>query len=151
MKIKCVVCKKEDELMEEDTKLLAHVIKKYNDKPRPTDYTEVLSIIKGNNCVENKRCIWIFHEDFDNAVAGTLKDHKDAIAANVARKETLEKVYVSITETTNQIKSLESALKDLEKKKEYILSEMNTGGMLIENIKLEFMKLTGTDDTTIWS
>ena len=150
MKIKCAKCKLEDILTEDDVKLLAHIVKRYNHNPNPNDYTAVLSIIKGN-CTDGKKHIFIFDESFDKAVADTLKDYKDAIRTNVARKETLEKICILIIDTTNQIKSLESELKDLDKKKEYIMSEMGTGGILIDNIKLKFEKLTGTSDIEMWS
>jgi len=150
MKIKCVKCKREDELGEEDVKLLAHIVKRYNLRPKPGDYTAVLSIIKGD-CADNKKHIFIFDEIFDAEVAGVIKESKEAIMANVLRKENLEKIDNTIIETTNQIKSLESALKELEKKKEYTISEISTGGMLIENIKLKFEKITGTPDMEMWS
>lgn len=150
MKVKCAKCKLEDILTEEDVKLLAHIVKRYNPIPNPNDYTAVLSIIKGN-CTDGKKHIFIFDESFDKAVADTLKEYKDAIVANVSRKETLEKICILMVETTNQIKSLESELKGLDKKKEYTISEMSTGGILIDNIKLKFEKLTGTSDIEMWS
>ena len=150
MKIRCVKCKLEDTLTEEDIKLLAYVVKRYNHKPSPNDYTAVLSIIKGS-CTDDKKHIFIFDESFDKAIADVLKEYKDAIVANVTRKETLEKVCILMAETTNQIKSLESELKTLEKKKGYTISEMGTGGILIDNIKLKFEKLTGTSDMEMWS
>lgn len=149
MKIRCAKCKIEDILTEEDVKLLAHIVKRYNPKPNANDYTAILSIIKGN-CTDNKKHLFIFDQSFDKAVACTLKEYKDAMTANVTRKETLEKICILINETANQIKSLESNLKDLEKKKEYTLSEMNAGGILADSIKLKFTKLTGTEDISIW-
>lgn len=150
MKIKCVKCKLEDTLTEDDIKLLAHVVKRYNHKPSPNDYTAVMSIIKGN-CTDGKKHLFVFDETFDKAVADMLKEYKDAIAANVVRKETLEKVCLQIVETINQIKSLQSSLGELEKKKEYTTAEMRAGGILVNNIKLKFMNTTGTDDTDMWS
>lgn len=150
MKIKCVKCGLEEELNNEDVKLLAHIVRRYNTKPSPVDYIGVLSIIKGK-CKDDGKHVIVFHEDFDKAVAGMIHEYNNAIAANVARKETLEKTAHLIIETDNQIKSLESMLQELEKKKEYILSEMSTGGILINNIKLKFEKLTGTPDTEMWS
>lgn len=150
MKIKCVKCKLEDTLTEEDIKLLAHVVKRYNQKPSPNDYTAVMSIIKGN-CTDGKKHLFVFDETFDKTVADMLKEYKDAIVANVVRKETLEKVCLQIAETINQIKSLQSSLGELEKKKEYTTAEMRAGGILVNNIKLKFMNTTGTDDTDMWS
>lgn len=150
MKIRCVKCKIDDTLSEDDIKLLAHVVKRYNHSPRPGDYTAVLSIIKGN-CTDGKKHLFIFDEGFDKVVADTLKEYKDAIAANVTRKETLEKVHLLTVETMNQIKSLQSTLGELEKKREYTTAEMNAGGILIDNIKLKFTRMTGTDDTDMWS
>lgn len=150
MKIRCAKCKIDDTLSEDDIKLLAHIVKRYNPNPRPGDYTAVLSIIKGN-CSDGNKHLFIFDEEFDKAVVDILKEYKDTIAVNVARKETLEKLCILIVETTNQIKSLESALKDFEKKREYTIAEMKAGGILIDNIRLKFSKLTGTEDTEMWS
>lgn len=150
MKIKCVKCQLQDSLGEEDIKLLAHIVRRYNPKPRPGDYTAVLSIIKGN-CTDSNKHLFIFDELFDKDVADVIKEYKDAINANVVRKVSLEKVANQIIETTHQIKSLQSTLGELNKKKEYMLSEMSTGGILIDNIQLKFERLTGTTDVDMWS
>lgn len=150
MKIKCVKCKLTDSLTEEDIKLLSHVVKRYNQKPSPTDYTAVLSIIKGN-CTDNNKHLFIFDESFDKDIADTIKEYRDAIVANTTRKGNLEKIISQINETTNQIKALQSTLGELDKKKEYTVSEISTGGILIDNIKLKFEKLTGTTDIDMWS
>lgn len=135
MKVRCAKCKLEDDISEDDVKLLAHVVKKYNPKPSPIDYLGVLSIIKGN-CEDGYKHTFIFNESFDQEVAEVIKEYNDAIVQNVERKVALEKI--------------ENTLKDLEKKKEYAVAEMNAGGILIENMKLRFLKLTGTEDMEIW-
>lgn len=142
MKVKCEKCQLEDDVHEEDVKLLAHVVKKYNPKPRPGDYMAILSIIKGN-CTDGGKHLFMFNGSFDQDVAATIKEYNDAIKQNVERKVVLDKVCVQIEETSD-------TLKELEKNKEYILAEMAAGGMLIENVKLKFLKLTGTEDMEIW-
>jgi len=142
MKVKCEKCQLEDDVHEEDVKLLAHVVKKYNPKPRPGDYMAILSIIKGN-CTDGEKHLFMFNGSFDRDVAVTIKEYNDAIKQNVERKVVLDKVCVQIEETSD-------TLKELEKNKEYILAEMAAGGMLIENVKLKFLKLTGTEDMEIW-
>ena len=142
MKVKCEKCQLEDDVNEEDVKLLSHVVKKYNPKPRPGDYVAVLSIIKGN-CSNGDKHLFTFNGSFDQDVVTTIKEYNDAIKQNVERKITLDKVCIQIEET-NEV------LKELEKKKEYILAEMTAEGMLIDNIKLKFLKLTGTEDMEIW-
>jgi hypothetical protein len=145
-----VKCEVVEELKEDDVKLLAHIIHRYNQKPSPIDYISVLSIIKGF-CADNDKHTFVFHEDYDKVVADTIKEYQDAITKNVERKADLEKIENMIVETNNQIKSLQSTLGDLDKKKEYNLSEMNSGGILIDSIKLKFLKLTGTEDMNMWS
>lgn len=143
MKVKCEKCKLEDEISEDDIKLLAHVVKKYNPKSKPGDYMAVLSIIKGN-CEDGDKHKFIFDESFNQEVEEVIKEYEDAIAKNVERKIALEKICNHIIEANN-------VLKELEKKKEYALAEMNAGGILVENVKLKFLKLTGTEDMAMWS
>ena len=142
MKIKCTKCQLEDDVNEDDVKLLAHVVKKYNPKPKPGDYMAVLSIIKGN-CSDGEKHLFVFNGTFGQDVAITIKEYKDAIKQNVEIKIALDKVCTQIEETSN-------VLKELEKKKEYMLAEMAAGGILIENVELKFFKLTGTEDMEIW-
>lgn len=142
MKVKCEKCQLEDEINEDDVKLLAHVVKKYNPKPRPRDYMAVLSIIKGN-CSNGDKHMFIFNGSFDQDVADTIKEYEDVIKQNVERKVALDKIHIKIEEASN-------VLKELEKKKEYLLAEMSAGGILADNIKLKFLKLTGTEDMSIW-
>lgn len=142
MRVKCTKCNLEDDINEDDVKLLAHVVKKYNPKPMPGDYMAVLSIIKGN-CTDGEKHLFIFNGSFCQDIAATIKEYEDAIKQNVERKVTLDKVCIQIEETSN-------TLKEFEKKKEYILAEMAAGGILIENVKLKFFKLTGTEDMSIW-
>lgn len=142
MKVRCTRCKLDDDISEDDVKLLAHVVKKYNTKPRPVDYMSVLSVIKGN-CTDGEKHIFMFNESFDQDVANTIREYEDALAKNVDRKVSLDKVCIQIEETTD-------VLKELEKNKEYLLAEMAAGGMLIDNIKLKFLKLTGMEDMSIW-
>ncbi len=143
MKVKCIKCNILEELKDEDVKLLAYAVKKYNPEPDPVDYLSVWSIIRGN-CTDKEKHIFIFDELFDKDVADTIKEFNDAIISNNERKAAFEKVCHQIDETTK-------ILKDLEKKKTYALAEMSAGGMLIDNIKLKFVKLTGMEDMTIWS
>lgn len=142
MRVKCVKCGIIDDLKEDDIKLLAHVVKRYNQKANPVDYVAVLSVIKGL-CTDNDKHIFIFDESFEKGVADTIKEYNDAIKQNVERKVALDKICIQIEETNNE-------LKELEKKKEYMLAEMSAGGMLIDNIELKFLKLTGTEDMEIW-
>lgn len=142
MKVKCEKCQLEDDVNEEDVKLLAHVVKKYNPKPRPEDYMAILSVIKGN-CTDGEKHIFVFNGPFCKDVLGTIKEYNDAIKQNVERKVALDKVCTQIEEISN-------ALKELEKNKEYMLAEMAAGGILVDNVKLKFLKLTGTEDMEIW-
>lgn len=142
MKVKCEKCQLEDDVNEEDVKLLAHVVKKYNPKPRPGDYMAVLSIIKGN-CSDGEKHVFVFNGSFDQDVESTIKEYEDAIRQNVERKVALDKVCTQIEDASN-------ILKEFEKKKKYLLAEMSAGGILIDNIKLKFLKLTGTEDMEIW-
>ena len=142
MKIKCTKCNIEEDISEDDVKLLAHVVKKYKPKPNPTDYLGLLSVMK-DNCKDNGKHIFIFDEYFDQEVVNTIKEYNDAIAKNIEIKVALEKI-------ANQTVDVNNALKDLEKKKEYVVAELNAGGILIDNIRLKFMKITGTEDMSIW-
>lgn len=143
MKVKCAKCGCIEELKDDDVKLLAYVVKRYNQKPSPIDYLSVWSIIRGT-CTDNEKHLFIFDESFDKDVANTIKEYNDVTISNNERKVAFEKVC-------NQIDETNKILKDLEKKKTYALAEMNAGGILIENIRLKFLELTGTEDMTIWS
>ena len=142
MRVKCVKCGIIDDLKEDDIKLLAHVVKRYNQKANPVDYVAVLSVIKGF-CTDNDKHLFIFDESFEESVANTIKEYQDAMAKNIEIKIALSKVCSQIEETNN-------ALKELDKKKEYMLAEMAAGGILIDNVKLKFLKLTGNEDMEIW-
>ena len=142
MKVQCTKCELEDDVNEDDVKLLAHVVKKYNPKPKPGDYMAVLSIIKGN-CTDGEKHLFVFNGSFGEDVTNTIDEYQDAITKNVERKVALDKICIQIEETSN-------VLKGFEKKKEYILAEMAADGILIGNIKLKFLKLTGTEDMEIW-
>lgn len=143
MKVKCIKCQIVEELKEEDIKLLAYIVHKYNNKPNPVDYISILSIIKGF-CSDSDKHAFIFDEAFDKEVADTIKEYNDAMTINVERKAALEKIEKQIIETAKVIE-------ELEKKKEYAIAEMNAGGMLVDNIKLKFLKLTGSEDMKMWS
>lgn len=142
MKVKCAKCKLEDDVNEDDIKLLAYVVKKYNPKPKPGDYMAVLSIIKGN-CTDGEKHLFMFNDSFIEDVADTIKEYQDAIAKNAETKLALDKICIQIEETSN-------VLKGFEKKKEYMMAERSAGGILIDNVKLKFLKLTGTEDMSIW-
>lgn len=142
MKVKCVRCDLEDDISEEDVKLLAHVVKKYNLKPVPGDYMAVLSAMK-ENCTDGEKHEFILNGSFCQDVECTIKEYDDAVRQNIERKIVLDKVCLQIDDTNN-------VLKELEKKKEYLLAEMNAGGMLIDSVKLKFLKLTGTENMSIW-
>ena len=141
MKVRCTKCKLEDDISEEDIKLLAHVVKKYN-KPKPGDYMAILSIIKGN-CTDGDKHLFVYNGSFNEDVTNTIKEYLDAVAKDVEIKIALDKVCSHIEEVNN-------SLKEFEKKKEYMMAEMSAGGILIDNIKLKFFKLTGTEDMEIW-
>ena len=143
MKIKCTKCGIEEDISEEDIKLLAHVVKKYKAEPNPADYLGVLSIIKGD-CNDNGKHIFIFDESFEQEVVNTIKEYQDAISKNVEWHTALEKI-------SNQIIGINNMLEDLEKNKEQVLAEMSAGGILIDNVKLKLLKLTGCEDTEMWS
>lgn len=142
MKVKCTKCNLEEDISEEDVKLLAHVAKKYNPKPRPEDYMAILSIIKGD-CPNGEKHLFTFNGSFCQDITNTIKEYEDAIRQNVGRKIALDKICSQIEDTSNE-------LKEFEKNKEYVLAEMRAGGMLIENIRLKFLKLTGMEDMSIW-
>lgn len=143
MKVICTECSIVEDISDDDAKLLTHVVTKYKSNPSPADYLGVLSIIKGA-CKDNNRHIFIFDESFDKEVEDTIKEYNDATAKNVERKIALEKIC-------NHIIEISDTLKDLEKKKEIALADLTTGGILIENVKLRFLKLTGTENMSIWS
>ena len=143
MKIKCVKCGIIEGIKEDDIKLLAHIVKKYNQKASPVDYLGILSIIKGF-CTDNEKHMFIFEKSFDKEIANAIKEYKDAISKNNERKAVLEKVEIQINET-------KEILKNLEKKREHALAELNAEKILVDDIKLKFIKLTGADDMTIWS
>lgn len=151
MRVKCVKCKKVEGLTVEEVRFLAQVAGKYKPKPKPLDYTAILSIIKENCTEEGDKHLFMFDESFDKDVADTVKEYNDAINANVVRKESLEKTENLIIGTSDQIKSLERTLKELEEKKEQFIIEMKSGGILIDDIKSKFEKLTGTTDVETWS
>ena len=141
MKVKCTKCELDDDVSEDDVKLLAHVVKKYN-KPKPGDYMAILSIIKGN-CTDGDKHLFVYNGSFNEDVTNTIKEYLDAVAKDVEIKIALDKVCSHIEEVNN-------SLKEFEKKKEYMMAEMSAGGILIDNIKLKFFKLTGTEDMEIW-
>ncbi len=142
MRVKCVKCGIIDDLKEDDIKLLAHIVKRYNQKANPVDYVAVLSIIKGF-CTDGDKHLFVFDESFEKNVAETIREFNEATKQNVERRISLDKVCIQIEETSN-------VLKELEKNKEYILAEMAAGGILVDNVKLKFLKLTGTEDMDIW-
>ena len=142
MRVKCTRCELGDDVNEDDVKLLAHVVKKYDPKPKPGDYLAVLSIIKGN-CTDGEKHLFIFNGSFNEDVANTIEEYQDAIAKNTETKTVLDKVCAHMEEVSN-------SLKELEKKKEYMMAEMTAGGILIDNVKLKFFKLVGTEDMEIW-
>lgn len=151
MRVKCAKCKKVEGLTGEEVRFLAQVAGRYKSKLSPVDYTAILSIIKDNCTKEGDKHLFIFDESFDKDVADTIKEYNDAVNANVVRKEDLEKTMNLIVETNDQIKSLESTLKELEEKKEQFIAEMRSGGILIDDIKSKFESITGTADIEMWS
>jgi hypothetical protein len=143
MKVKCAKCGILEEMKEDDVKLLAHVVRRCNSKPSPVDYLSVWSIIRGL-CKDNDKHVFMFDESFDKEIADTIQEYNTAKENNNERKSTLDKVRNQIEETSN-------ILKELEKEKAYAIAEVNAGEMLIGNIKLKFLKLTGSEDMSIWS
>lgn len=139
-----------EKLDDEDVRLLSHIVHRYHDKVSPIDFLGVLCVIKGF-CSNDKKHTFIFEESFEKEVSDTIGEYEQALAKNAERRDTIVKLAKLIHDTANQIKSLESSLKDLEKKKEFTNAEIGTGEMLVENVKLKFAKLTGSEDMNMWS
>ena len=74
MKIKCAKCDFEDELTEDDVKLLGHIVRRFNNSPNPIDYISVLSIIKGK-CQDGEKHAIMFHESFDQEIADIIAEY----------------------------------------------------------------------------
>lgn len=157
MRIKCIKCEKEEELEEDDIKLLGHIVRRYNPNPKPNDYLMVLNVIKGD-CTDNKKHIYIFHEIFDKTIATLIKEHSDLCTTNAARDKTIldidgsmNTIKANIEDFKSKIAALESQLKDCIRKKEGITTEIKGTDVLINETKLRFEKLTGTPDMKMWS
>lgn len=157
MRIKCIKCEVEEELEEEDTKLLGHIVKRYNPNPKPNDYLLVLNVIKGD-CTDNNKHIYIFHEAFDKTIASLIKEHNDLCVTNAARDKTIldidssmSTIKTNIEDLKYKIASLESQLKECIRKKEGTTTEIKGMEVLINETRLRFEKLTGTQDMKMWS
>lgn len=157
MNIKCIKCETEEILTEEDTKLLGHIVRRYNPKPKPNDYIMVLNIIKGD-CTDGKKHIYIFDESFDRIIAGLIKEHTELHVTNDARhKAVLEldnlmsTIKANIEDLKSKINASETQLKECIRKKEGIIAETKGTEMLIGDVELKFEKLTGNPDMKIWS
>jgi len=157
MIIKCIKCETEEELGEEDTKLLGHIVKRYNPDPKPNDYLLVLNVIKGN-CTDNNKHIYIFHETFDKTITNLIKEHNDLCATNATRDKTvldidksMSTIKANIEDHKSKISTLESQLKDCIRKKEGTTTEIRGTEVLVNEAKLRFEKLTGVLDMKMWS
>lgn len=157
MRIKCIKCETIEELDEEDTKLLGHVVRRYNPEPKPNDYIMVLNVIKGN-CTDGNKHIYVFDSTFDKAIANLIKEYNDLCATNTTRDKTISGIDSSmntikthIEDFKSKITALESQLKDCIRKKEGTITEIKGAEVLINETKLSFEKLTGSQDMKIWS
>lgn len=157
MIVKCIKCETEEELGEEDTKLLGHVVRRYNSNPKPDDYLLVLNIIKGD-CTDKNKHIYIFHEAFDKTIANLIKEHNDLCATNATRDKTISDIdssmnviKVNIEDFKSKITALESQLKECIRKKEGTTTEIKGAEVLINETNLKFERLTGTLDMKMWS
>ncbi len=118
MNIKCIKCETEEILTEEDTKLLGHIVRRYNPKPKPNDYIMVLNIIKGD-CTDGKKHIYIFDESFDRTIAGLIKEHTELHVTNDARhKAVLEQMLDYAKTRKKEVPKREGWLEELKKIKE---------------------------------
>jgi hypothetical protein len=57
---------------------------------------------------------------------------------------------VILEKVETQIKEAKEILKNLEKKREYAVAELDAEKILVDDIKLKFVKMTGTEDISMW-
>lgn len=156
MQVKCIKCETEEVLEEEDTKLLSHIVRRYNHEPKPNDYIMVLNVIKGN-CTDGNKHIYIFDSTFDKTIANLIKEHSDLCATNATREKTISDIDSSmntiktnIEDFKSKIITLESQLKDCIRRKEGVTIEIRGTEVLINETNLRFEKLTGAQDMSMW-
>lgn len=73
MKIRCVICRIEEELSKEDLELATKVVLT-NPQPKAVNYIKVLALMHGI-CKNGKDHIYIFHEDFNVQIADIMESN----------------------------------------------------------------------------
>lgn len=76
MKIRCIICKIEEELLGEDLADIAKMVNK-NPKAKTTDYLRHLNIIRGPICNNDKEHKYLFHDDFNVQMDNLLGEYQD--------------------------------------------------------------------------
>jgi hypothetical protein len=143
MRIKCVKCNIVEELRKEEIENLVNITKTYTEEISPTDYTDILSIIKGK-CTDGKKHLYVYDDMFTKNVADLIVEH-NKLHENIVTKEK------ESSDTLQKIESLKNELMNLDKKKDDTIKEIEDINTTINNLMATFEKETGTRDMKIWS
>lgn len=143
MQVECVKCKKVEELSEDDLNFLLNAAKRYTDEISPNDFTAILSVTKGK-CSDNKKHIFIFHEDFSKKIAGLIEEYDKLSSNNIVKEKELSDILKKIEDLKNEIKNLEE-------KRDVDTKDIDDLNKAIADLMVIFEKETGTRDVKMWS
>ncbi len=143
MIVKCIKCKKVEELSQEEIEYLVNIAKKYTDEVSPNDYTGILSIIKGK-CTDGKKHIYVYDETFSKHVADLIEEHKNLCDNNASKEKEL-------SDTIQKIEELKNEINNLGNKRDDTVKEIEDINRITNIVTITFEKATGTRDMKMWS
>lgn len=156
MKVRCINCKVVEDISGEDLTLLAHMITRYNQKPKTSDYTAILSIIKGE-CKDGKRHTYVFDESFYSDIEDIRNKHEEFEKMTNICNENISRIEGDINRHMSEIKDLEAKARELELDIEKLQGEKDSNVGEIKNLDVSLSdiisrleNLTGIKDTKIW-
>lgn len=157
MKVQCVKCKAVEDITGENLALLAHMISMYNTRPKASDYTAVLSIIKGD-CTDREKHVFSFDESFYKEIDDMRNQYEEFVERqNICNGDSL-KIDDEVDKYLSDIKELDAKAREIEDKidklrgdKDNKIKEIESIDTSISDITSKLENLTGIKDIKIWS
>lgn len=143
MRVKCIKCNIVEELRKDEIEHLVDIAKIYTEEISPTDYTAILSIIKGR-CTDGKKHLYTYDDMFIKNVADLIVEH-NKLRENVITKEK------ELSDTLQKVESLKNEIQNFNKKVDDTIKDIEDINTVIDNILVTFEKETGTCDIKMWS
>ncbi len=140
MKAKCIICGIIDELAKEEQTHATFIVERTK---KAIDYINVLTLLRGPTCTNDKKHVFTFHEDF-------MKDISEVVDFVKITQE-------SIDEKNNKENELKAKAKSLYDEHRKIVSELadvienrNANIDKLEVWKNKFKDIAGTDNIELW-